>query len=46
MHTGFQWGNLKEKDHLEDKGTDRITSKWIVKKYEGPLCIKMDSKEV
>jgi hypothetical protein len=22
MHTGFWWGNLKERDHLEDKGVD------------------------
>jgi hypothetical protein len=23
MHTGLEWGNLKERDHLEDEGTDR-----------------------
>jgi len=23
VHTGFWWGNLKERDHLEDLGTDR-----------------------
>jgi hypothetical protein len=22
MHTGFWWRNLKERDHLEDKGVD------------------------
>jgi hypothetical protein len=22
VHTGFWWGNLREKDHLEDPGTD------------------------
>jgi hypothetical protein len=38
MHTEFQWGSLKERDHLEDKGTDRRTLKWIVKKYEGTVC--------
>jgi hypothetical protein len=24
MHTGFWWGNLKERDHLEDLGLDRM----------------------
>jgi hypothetical protein len=38
MHKGFQWGNLKKKDHLEDKGTDRRTFKLILKKYEGTVC--------
>jgi hypothetical protein len=22
MHTGLWWGNLKERDHLEDKGVE------------------------
>jgi hypothetical protein len=22
VHTGFWWGNLREKDHLEDPGVD------------------------
>jgi len=22
MHSGFLWGNLKERDHLEDLGVD------------------------
>jgi hypothetical protein len=38
MHTGFQWGNPKERDHLEDKGTDRIILKWILKKDGGTVC--------
>jgi len=30
MHTGFWWGNLSERDHLEDLGLDvRILLKWI-----------------
>ena len=23
MHTGFWWGNLRERDHLEDRSVDR-----------------------
>ena len=31
MHTGFKWGNLKERDHLEDLCFDgRVILKWIV----------------
>jgi hypothetical protein len=30
MHTGFWWGNLRERDHLEDLGVDeRIILKYI-----------------
>ena len=33
MHTGFWWGNLRELDHLEDRGIDgRIILKWILEK--------------
>jgi hypothetical protein len=33
LHAGFWWGNLKERDHLEDLGIDRrIILKWIFKK--------------
>jgi len=23
VYTGFSWGNLRERDHLEDSGVDR-----------------------
>jgi hypothetical protein len=29
MHAGLQWGNLRERDHLEDTGEDdMIILKW------------------
>ena len=32
MHTGFKWGKLKERHHLEYRGTDaRIISNWTLK---------------
>ena len=32
MHTGFQLGDLREREHLEDLGIDgRIILKWILK---------------
>jgi hypothetical protein len=35
-HTGFWWGNLRERDHLDDPGADgRIILKWIFKKWDG-----------
>jgi hypothetical protein len=30
----FWWGNLRERDHLEDLGIDR---KWIFKKWDGGM---------
>jgi hypothetical protein len=36
MHTGFWWGKVREKDHLEDKGVDeRVIIKWILRKSVG-----------
>jgi hypothetical protein len=35
VHTGFWWGNLRNRDHLEDTGVDgRIIFKWILKKWD------------
>ena len=35
MYTGFCWGNLREKDHLEDPGVDgRIILRWIFRKWD------------
>ena len=31
MQTGFWWGNMKKRDHLEDLGTDGIL-KWTLNK--------------
>jgi hypothetical protein len=36
VHTGFWWGDLRERDHLEDLRIDwRIILKWIFKKCDG-----------
>jgi hypothetical protein len=32
------WGDLRERDHLEDLGEDiKIILKWILKKWDGKL---------
>jgi len=36
VHTGFWWRNLRERDHMEDPGTDeRIILRWILTKWDG-----------
>jgi hypothetical protein len=46
VHTGFWWGNLRERDHLEDPDVDsRIIFKWNFRKWDvgvwGMVCIKL-----
>ena len=36
MYTGFWWGNQKERDHLDNPGTDgRIILRRIFRKWNG-----------
>jgi hypothetical protein len=36
VHTEFWWGDLSERDHLEDLDVDgRIILKWIFKTFHG-----------
>ena len=36
MYIWFWWGNLKERNHLEDPGVDgRIVIRWIFRKWDG-----------
>jgi hypothetical protein len=38
VHTGFWWGDLRERNHFEDLGVDgRIILKWIFKKWDGGM---------
>ena len=38
MHTGFWWGNLRERDHLGDPGVDRkIVVSGIFRKVDGVM---------
>jgi len=34
-YTGFWWGNLREREHLEDPGADgSITLRWILSEWD------------
>jgi len=36
LYLRFWWGNLRDRDHLEDSGVvGRIILKWIFKKWDG-----------
>jgi hypothetical protein len=36
VYTGFWWGNLREKEHLDNPGVDgRIISRWIFRSEMG-----------
>jgi hypothetical protein len=35
VHTWFWWGDLRERNHLEDLSIGRIILKWILKKVVG-----------
>jgi hypothetical protein len=35
VHTGFRWGNLRERDHLEDLVLYGRILKWTLKKWVG-----------
>jgi len=35
VYTEFRWGNLRERDHLEDPGVDgRVILRWILMKWD------------
>jgi len=34
VYTGFWWGNLRKRDHLENPGVDgRIILRWVFRKW-------------
>jgi len=36
VHRGVWWGNLRERDHLENPGVDgMIILRWILRKWDG-----------
>ena len=47
MYTGFWWGNLRERDNLEDPGLDgrtifrRIFRKWDVGVWTGSIWLSI-----
>jgi len=42
MYTGFWWGNLRERDQLEDPGVDvRIILRWIFSQWTGVIWVRI-----
>jgi hypothetical protein len=47
VYTGFWWGNLRERNHMEDPDIDRrIILKWIFRKWDvvtwtGSVCLRI-----
>jgi len=40
--TGFRWGNLRERDYLNDVGIDgKIILKLMFKKWDGGPCTRL-----
>jgi len=38
MYIGFRWGNLREREHLEDPGVKgRIILRWIFRNWDGGM---------
>ena len=36
LHSGFWWGNLREREHLEDQGVEgKKILRWIFRKWDG-----------
>jgi hypothetical protein len=48
VHTGFWWGDLREKYNLEDLGLDwRMILKWVFKEcdgeaWTGQICLRVE----
>ena len=46
VHTGFWWGNMRERDYLEDPGIDgSVISKRIFRKWDGGNGLDLSSSE-
>jgi len=47
VYTGLCWGNIRERDHLEDSGVDgRIILRWIFRKWNGGSMDWIDVAQV